>query len=641
MNCQRMIHIDFHNMPGIEDFCSELNAEGFARQLQKARVERVNLFAQCNLGFAYYPTKVGTVYPNLKRDCFGELAAACKAQGIEVVAYINAGVNHELARKRYDCCRVNKEGNILTEERTGNFFRTMCFHSKAYREHVSALVKEIASYDIDGMFFDSIYPEPCYCNQCTEEMLRRGIDITKEEQVREFAFEQAFEFCEMLKSLLPKHFSFYANGMPFDVLNHVDTHAEIECLPGTWGYDYFLPMAAYARTLTERVIYMTGRFQRDWGDFGGYKTKASLENDAFDALSNACGFCVGDHMHPRGKLDEALYRNIDEIYHRLEAYEPWTKGTHYLAEIAVLRNRASSRRSILDGNLQGAARMLSELKYGFDFICEDADFSRYRLLILADSFDMTEKTGEKLSEYLKNGGAILGSGTSCVDETSEKFSLRELQFLHYCGKEPQAEEELSGYYQTEESKRAIASYSSGILMKTDDEDTVLAKRVSPYFTRHWDGLHGYFYTPPKEESEYAAAVCKEKTAYISFPVFCAYFKYAYHEHRELVSKMIKKLLPKPRILAEELPKSARVTLTGNESRLLLHVKVTKPEPRGWGNGIDEHDILPAGRCISVKGHFTHVKRLPSGFESEIRIRDEYTEITLPQICGYDMFLLEK
>lgn len=640
MNCQRMVHIDFHNMPGIADFGKAFDAQKIAQSLKEAHAERVNLFAQCNLGFAYYPTKVGTVYPNLKCDCFGELAAACKAQGIEVVAYINAGVNHELARKRYDCCRVNKEGKILTEERTGNFFRTMCFHSKAYREHVSALVKEIAAYDIDGMFFDSIYPEPCYCNQCTEEMLRRGIDITKEEQVREFAFEQACEFCKLLKSLLPEHFSFYANGMPFDVLSGTDTHAEIECLPGTWGYDYFLPMAAYARKLTENVVYMTGRFQKDWGDFGGYKTKASLENDAFDALSNACGFCIGDHMHPSGELDESLYREIGELYRRMELYEPWTKGCRYLAEIAVLRNRASSRRSILDGNLQGAARMLSELKYDFDFIHEDMDFSCYKLLILADSFEMTEKAEKKLQAYLQNGGAVLGSGTSCVDERSGRFVPEEMQFLSYCGKEPQADDELSGYYQTEESKRAIASYSSGILMKTDDEDTLLAKRVSPYFTKHWDGLHGYFYTPPKEASEYAAAVCKGKVAYISFPVFCAYFKYAYHEHRELVGNLLRRLLPHPQILAEELPKSARVTLTGEEDYRLLHVKVTKPEPRGWGTGIDEHDILPEGRHVLLKGCWTQAKRLPDGLALPLRQTGEYTELCLPQICGYDMFLIQ-
>lgn len=640
MNCKRMIHIDFHNMPGIRNFGDHFDAERFAHRLKGARVERVNIFAQCNIGFSYYPTKVGTPYPNMKQDMFGELASACKTQGIEVVAYVNAGVNHELARRHYDFCRVNAEGQILSGDRTGNFFRTMCFNSSGYREHIVAQVKEIVSYDIDGMFFDSVYALPCYCNECTEEMLRNGVDIRQEDQVKAFAFEKAYEFCKMMKELLPKHFSFYANGFPFDVLNGIDTHVEIECLPGTWGYDYFLPMAAYARTLTEQVVYMTGRFQRDWGDFGGYKTKASLENDAFDALSNGCGFCIGDHMHPSGLEDHTLYREIAALYKWLEGYEKWTCGTRYIAEIAILRNISDSGHSILDGNLQGAARMLSELKYTFDIIHEGMNFSHYKLLILADSFEMSEPVKEKLECFLQKGGALLGSGTACVNEQNEQFEPRELRFLTYCGKEPQSDDELTGYYRTEESERAICTYSAGICMKADENSEILASQITSAFTRHWDGLHGYFYTPPQEAGSYCTAALKGRVAYLSFPIFCAYFKYAYHEHRKLVSSIIKKLLPQPLIEADELPMSARVTVTGKEQYRLLHIKVTKPEPRGWASGIDEHDFLPPGKKISIKGRYTCVKRLPDGMELSIRQKGEYTEISLPQICGYDMFFMQ-
>ena len=640
MNCRRMIHIDFHNMPGIREFGGRFDAERFARRLKEAKVERINIFAQCNIGFAYYPTKVGTPYPNLKQDMFGELVSACKMRGIEVVAYVNAGVNHELARRHYDFCRVNADGQILSGDRTGNFFRTMCFNSSGYREYITALVKEIAGYDIDGMFFDSVYPLPCYCNQCTEEMLQRGIDIPEEEQVKAFAFEKAYEFCIMLKKLLPEHFSFYANGMPFDVLSKIDTHVEIECLPATWGYDYFLPMAAYARSLTDKVIYMTGRFQRDWGDFGGYKTMASLENDAFDALSNGCGFCIGDHLHPSGMEDERLYQDIAKLYKWIEGYEQWTKDTQYIAEIAVLRNRSDANHSILNGNLQGAARMLSELKYCFDIIHESADFCRYRLLILADNFEMTEQTVARLSKFVKGGGTLIGSGTACINEQSNKFEPEELQFLSYCGKEPQLDDELAGYYHTEGSCRAICTYSSGICMSADEDSEIFASRITSAFTRHWDGLHGYFYTPPQENDSCCTAARKGRVAYISFPVFCAYFKYAYHEHRELVSRIIKRLLPQPLIAANDLPLSARVTVTGKKEYRLLHVKVTKPEPRGWASGIDEHDFLPPGRKISVKGNYVCVKRLPDGLSLSIRQKGDYTEITLPQICGYDMFLLQ-
>ena len=82
------------------------------------------------------------------------------------------------------------------------------------------------------------------------------------------------------------------------------SHAEIEGLPSSLGYDYYATNVAYARVLKEKVLNMTGRFQFSWGDLGGYKGKASLENDMWDALMNGAEYCVGDHMHPAGNLDK-------------------------------------------------------------------------------------------------------------------------------------------------------------------------------------------------------------------------------------------------------------------------------------------------------------------------------------------------
>ena len=67
---KRAIHFDFHTMPGCNDIGAEFNGEEFVATLKKAKVEYINIFAKCNLGFCYYPTKVGTVYPGLKFDLF-------------------------------------------------------------------------------------------------------------------------------------------------------------------------------------------------------------------------------------------------------------------------------------------------------------------------------------------------------------------------------------------------------------------------------------------------------------------------------------------------------------------------------------------------------------------------------------------
>ena len=90
----------------------------------------------------------------------------------------------------------------------------------------------------------------------------------------------------------------------------VDTlkHHELESLPtGGWGYDHFPMSAAYARTLTENYLGMTGKFHGTWGEFGGFKHPNALRYET--ALSIALGTkcSIGDQMHPSGEMNLATY----------------------------------------------------------------------------------------------------------------------------------------------------------------------------------------------------------------------------------------------------------------------------------------------------------------------------------------------
>ena len=66
---RRAVHFDFHTMPGIDNICENFDAAAFAQQMADANVDYINFFARCNIGFSYYPTKVGVQYPGLKPIC--------------------------------------------------------------------------------------------------------------------------------------------------------------------------------------------------------------------------------------------------------------------------------------------------------------------------------------------------------------------------------------------------------------------------------------------------------------------------------------------------------------------------------------------------------------------------------------------
>lgn len=639
MNTNRWFHIDFHNMPGINNFCENFDAKKLALTLKKALVTRVNLFAQCNIGYAYYDTEIGIPYPRMKCDMFGESLKACHEENIDVVAYINVGINHELAMNRPEFCRVNEKGQIIEDDKMNNFCRTMCYNNEGYIEYTKQIINELLKYDIDGMFLDCAFVKPCYCSTCKKEMLSRGIDINNESEVYQFAQEKAVKYSKIMKELLPDGLSMYVNCMPYDKMQGIDTHIEVESLPGGWGYDYFPGLVSYARNLYDDVVYMTGRFQKMWADFGGYRSTASLEFDAYDSLVYCCGFSVGDHMHPDGSLDDKLYDDITNIYKKLQKYEKWTNGTKYIKEIAILRNHSTTKQNLLTPSLRGITRMLGELKYNFDVINETMDFSPYSLIIMADEFVVDDETKDKLNEFTKNGGALLSTGYSGVNKEEKVFSLPQYNYLTYERDEEGFEDGWASYYRPIGESRDYSEYCPGILMK-NSSGTTLAEHVPAYFPWHYDGLHGYVYIPPKKSVGYCSAAIKDKCAHISFPIFRSYYMYSYPEHRKLVSSIIKMLISDSLIKSDDLPVTSRASVTGCDNYKLLHVKTTYPENKGLAPVVDEHIVLPAGRKVSVRGLYNQVVKLPEEEAIQFKLKDGYTEITLPEICGYDMFLLK-
>lgn len=638
----RHIHFDFHTLPGIDNFNQEWDAAAFAECLAEAHVDYINFTAECNLGFSYYNTKVGIPYPGMKGDMLGDVIRECHARGIGVTAYINVGLMHELAYRHPDWCRVNKEGSItLSEDRVyDNFFRMMCYNSRGYHDHLLEVIREICEYDIDGLFCDCMRFYPCHCKSCTDDMIRLGIDIEDEKAVENFSKKVMYKVAEEIKEIVGPDRYLFMNGMPYYEYRNIETHIEVECLPsyGYWGYDYLLPTAAIGRTCQNKSIYMTGRFQHGWGDFGGYKTKESIENDLYDGLCNNMIPSIGDHLHPARNLEKDIYKDVKDIYEKLMQYEPYTENAKFVADIGVLTD--FSKAGKLD-RYKGLGRMLAELKQSFDIVHIDADFKSYKLLILPDQLRISPSLAKRLEAYIAKGGKVLFTGFSGLKKDESGFALDAIN-ASYEG----ADTSNTSYFDFVNVPKGSASmnwemYKEGILMRAKHSEDVRAWHVKPYFDEHWDGRHGYYYTPPKERSGYTAAFCDGTVGYICFQVFEAYYESALREHKRLVAQIIDELLPRPLIkTVKGIPSTARVTLTETKEHSLLHVKVTYPETRGKMNIVEEHVVLPAGAEVAVRGEYQKAYLLPGETPVETRIENGYTIITLGEITGYDMFMLK-
>src|SRR5215831_12550328 len=157
----RQLHIDAH-FGQVPAPYADFNAETAAQILSDAGFQLVSIFAICNSGYCYFPSKLGVVHPGLKRDFTGEFTAALKKRGIRVLAYVSVGPDRRYY-KDYPDGITSQRGETAE----------MCVNSPWLDEaHIPQLKEIVVRYDVDGFFLDSLIAKfvrgGCTCKYCRE-----------------------------------------------------------------------------------------------------------------------------------------------------------------------------------------------------------------------------------------------------------------------------------------------------------------------------------------------------------------------------------------------------------------------------------------------------------------------------------------
>ena len=624
---RRALHFDFHTPPTIKNIFGNFDAEHFADQLESAHVEYINFFARCNMGFSYYNTKVGKKYAGLgDRDVLQEVIDACHKRNIGVTAYLNIGLDHEFAADNPGWNKVLKDGRIYKNDKTDNFFRVMCYNSP-YREHLLSEIKEIAEYDVDGIFCDCVTLRACYCPRCMRDMIAKGYDPENETDATKYQNEVRKALCMEIRNSVPhKKLKFYFNGMDWD--DRWQTHTEIECLvTGThWGYDYFASSAAHARTLFEDRVYMSGRFQNDWGDFGGIKPLASMQNDLYDAMMNSFALSFGDHMHPVDGFEDEVVQRVRKVFEEKMLYEEYTENSENVVDVGVIVENGTRK---MPPYIKGMARMLKELKVQYNIYNEDGDFDSLPLLIVGEDIKATDKLKTRLRNYLANGGKMIFAGAG-IDLGVD---LGALDYVELCGKD----ERDNAYYTSDNGNMRFAMYLPSRIIK-NKSGKEMAKYIGNHFNLIWDGRQAYYYRPQGEVTEYSAAVIGKDSACICFDIFKAYADNFLSEHKHLFKSIINELLPNRLVLSDDLPQTTTTSVTKNPEHTVFHIKTTYPEIRMGRGIIEEHNYMKSAKVSLLGEH--KVYSLPDLSEIKAKTENGRTTFETGDILGYKAFLLK-
>ena len=171
------------------------------------------------------------------------------------------------------------------------------------------------------------------------------------------------------------------------------------------------------------------------GRFRALRNQAALDYECFRMLAQAAKCSLGDQMHPRGRLEKAVYDRIGSTYKKVEEKEPWCIGAQAVTEIGFLSTRKPTTQEPVATSDAGATNMLAELHQQFDVLDRDSDFSRYSVLILPDSHRFDQDLLRQVRSYLAGGGKLILSHESGLDLDGKQFVLSEMG-VEYFGPSP-------------------------------------------------------------------------------------------------------------------------------------------------------------------------------------------------------------
>jgi len=308
--------------------------------------------------------------------------------------------------------------------------------------------------------------------------------------------------------------------------------------------------------------------------------------------------------------------------------------------------------------IQGGTRMLCELKQQFDVPSYFSSWDKYDVIILPDFVPATDEFKKRIRAHLDKGGKVIASAWSGLDQEAKQFAFSEWGVEYK--KDDAFGEWGDGYLRDAVfdseffiAGHSIASefpdmpmnfYAKGVEVAANDGTEVLATVCAPYYSRHWDGEHGFVYLPPDRDTGRPAVTCNGQVGYVSHSIFKSYFDSASLPGRQILKVLLDRLLPRPLLKTPNAPSFARATVTEQPGRRMVYLLAYMPEIRGKGVNIIEEPLLVENQKVMLRldgAKYSHAYLAPDRTPLELTVEDGYACVTVPRIQGYAVVVFEQ
>ena len=344
----------------------------------------------------------------------------------------------------------------------------------------------------------------------------------------------------------------------------------------------------------------------------------------------------------------ATYKMIGEGYKEIEEKEPWLDNVTAVTDIAVLSYESVERaystgQAAQTKNIDaGASRIMLEGHYLFDFVDTEIDFNNYKVLILPDLAHINDKLRDKIKDFVKNGGKVLATGESGLNEDKTAFALD-------FGAEYVGESEFNPTYLRPDfeldcyDNSAFLVYAKAQTIK-EKGGKVLASRENPFFNRTNLHFSSHQHTPNTGEPFCPGIIEGKDGIYIGWNLFTEYADMGTMIAKKVLFYAIDRLLGDNKSLKTNLPAQGVTTINEQkeENRYVVHLLYVSPVKRGYGVEVVE-DIVPIyDTKVSLKldKKIRKAYLAPTGEEISFTEENGRYEFVVPKIENHQMLVLE-
>lgn len=536
--------VDMHINDSDPVYMSQYDPVKYVENLITAEVDTAILYAGNCLGICFWPTRVGHMHASLQgRDILGDTIAECRKRGLNVIVYFNIW-----SRWAYD---THPEWRYRDSMGRGMFVESdgqrygMCCSNTGYAEYVYTQVDDLAShYDMDGFWVDMIgwFGGICFCDACKKRYRHESGDSFpstfdwREARFRNFQQRRETwhaEFAQKIRETVLARkpgisvvfqAASWKSGWKIGLSEAL--YSQSDYLAGDFYGDPVEQsfVCKYLESVSNHkpIEFMSSRCP-NLSEHTVTKQRELLEAQVYSSIANNASYVFIDAIDPAGTLDPAPYRTMGRIFSQSRLFEsylgPQLKRKADVAIYVDIHSLASMQDNgkILGTNSSGRpfgndltdppsrklpliAESFIHHKIAYDVITRKSinHLADYQVLILPNTFMLSQVEADAIREYANGGGSVYASKHSSLINGQGDFLLSDVFGVSYAG---ETDEDIT-YIAPRSEYSGLDSFTEEHPLTVYDTQT----RVIPLPNTEVLATLTLPYTRPRDAYEYSTAI---------------------------------------------------------------------------------------------------------------------------------------